>query len=80
MESNQMNIDAIVKDLAKDLKPLVRDIEDSPKTTQNHYGSYMSVLSQIGGDADNKRLIALALIDAGANEQGVRDALRAHGV
>lgn len=70
---------AILKDVAIDLEPLVRDIEDSPMTTQNHYGDYMSVLSQ-AGDSDNKRFIALALIDAGANKQGVRDALRAHGL
>jgi RNA binding exosome subunit len=70
---------AILRDIARDLEPLVRDIEDSPMTTQNHYGDYMSVLSQ-AGDSDNRRFIALALIDAGANKQGVRDALRAHGL
>jgi len=70
---------AILKDIAKDLEPLVREVEQSPMTTQNHYGDYMSILSQ-SGDADNKRFIALALIDAGANKQGVRDALRAHGL
>lgn len=71
---------AILKDIAKDLEPMVRDIESSAMTTKNHYGDYMSVLSLIGGDNDHKRFMALALIDAGANKQGVRDALRAHGL
>ena len=71
-------VDAIVKDLAEDFRDLVANIEsDKYPTTRNHYGRYMSIFSQTAhGDKNTGQWIALALIEAGANEQGVRDALR----
>ena len=68
---------AFVEELANDLKELVQETESSAKTTQNHYGKYMSILSQLShGDKRTGNIVALALIRAGANQQGVKDALR----
>ncbi len=70
-------IGEFIEDLAKDLKELVQDTESSSKTTKNHYGKYMSILSQLShGDKRTGEIVALALIKAGANQQGVKNALR----
>ena len=66
---------ALIDDLAGDLKELVTEIEASPKTTQNHYGRYMSVIAESAqGDRAAGRVIAMALIKAGANQPGVSSA------
>jgi hypothetical protein len=70
-------LDALVLDVANDLRGTVKDIENSIKTTQNHYGRYMSLIGQLAkGDKTTGNFIALALIEAGANRQGVTAALR----
>ena len=66
---------ALIDDLAGDLKEIVTDIEASPKTTKNHYGRYMSVIAGTAhGDAATGRVIAMALLKAGANHAGVNSA------
>ena len=74
-------LDAVVTALAGDLKSLVRDIEADPlKTTQNNYGRYMNVLGLLGkGNYGATQVIALALIEAGANRAGVASALKIYG-
>lgn len=76
METKQ-GFDSVVTDLADGMVDLVKKIESklSP-TTRNHYGDYMAIILQL---ADGKKtvsnIVALALIQAGANRQGVLDAL-----
>ena len=72
-------VHAIILDLAIDLKPIVRDIENSPETTQGHYGDYMAALSEAGSKA-NRHIVATALIVAGANVIGMKGAMQAHGI
>lgn len=75
--TKQAKMEALIDDLANDFKPIVADIEKGIKTTQNNYGRYMSVLSQLGkGNRDHTNLFALALIKAGANRQGVGSAIK----
>lgn len=70
-------MDTLIDDLAVDLKAIVVDIEGSHATTRKHYGRYMQVLSKFAsGDKHNAQFIALALIRAGANRQGIADAMR----
>jgi hypothetical protein len=70
-------IDALIADLAEDLKPAVQEIEGSIKTTQNHYGRYMSLLSLMGdGKPDLMKILGVALIKAGANRGGVNSAMK----
>ncbi len=68
-------LSSLIDGLAEDVKPQVEQIEKSLPTTKNHYGDYMSLLSNF---KDNKTLalMMLALIRAGANRQGVHDAYK----
>ena len=68
--------EALIADLAGDLKPEVERIESSIQTTQNHYGRYMSLLTGFGDTKQKLYLISLALIKAGANRQGIASALK----
>lgn len=74
-------LDATVTAIAGDLKRIVDDIETEPiKTTQNNYGRYMNVLGLLGkGNIAATQVIALALIEAGANRAGVMSALKIYG-
>ena len=78
MATKQEKFDAIVKDLAGDFVSAVAEIEkDKYPTTRNHYGRYMHIISKLAnGSKEMGKVIALALVEAGANKQGVRDALR----
>ena len=66
----------LIKDLAGDLKPEVEKIEASFETTQNHYGNYLSLISQVAKDRPSANVIAHALIAAGANKSGVISAFK----
>ena len=66
--------DAIISDMADKLRPTVNGIETSIKTTQHHYGAYMGLLSQFT-DKAMREVMALALIQAGANKHGIASAL-----
>lgn len=75
MTTTQLN--ALVDELAADFKPQVTKIESGIKTTQNHYGSYMQMLSVMAkGDKALGMVFSLALIKAGANREGVNSALK----
>ena len=67
----------LINDLAADFKPIVVEIEGSIKTTQNNYGKYGGLIAQLTkGNKDVARIIALALIQAGANSVGVNNGLK----
>ena len=67
----------VVDNVAKALKPAVEAIEANKiPTTRNHYGDYMAIFSQLADDVGQARILAVALKQAGANAQGVDDALR----
>ena len=62
--------------LADTLREVVELIEAKAPTTRNHYGDHMGVLSMAAHFASERTTLAKALILAGANGQGVADALR----
>lgn len=66
----------IIDNLADKLREGVAEIEAGTPTTRGHYGTYMALFSQFADDVGQGRILAKALIKAGANEQGVNDALR----
>ena len=67
-------LDSIVDD---EFRAQVKEIEAKTQVTRNHYGEYMHLLNASAqGDKGMGRIIALALIHAGANQQGVKDAYR----
>lgn len=69
----------LVSDLAGDFKPAVQKIEAKIATTRNHYGDYMGLISSLAKTKQHAQLFAMAMIEAGANRQGVGDALRVMG-
>ena len=73
-EKVQSAIDQLASD--PDIKECIKQIENLPLTTQNHYGDYMNSISRLCGN--NKQMIkvvGLALIKAGANKNGVVSAV-----
>lgn len=73
--TDKEKLDAMVKDLAADLRKPVTKIEASIATTQNHYGDYLDLLTGITKDVQARKVVALALVEAGANRRGVASAL-----
>ncbi len=72
-------VESIIDELAIDLKLIVDTVERSTATTRNHYGDYLTIIT---GDPDpvKRKLMALALIRAGAHTQGIVDAMRIAGI
>lgn len=67
----------VIAELAKDpvILEFVKDVEESPATTEYHYGRYMSFLSQSKTESEIK-FAAMVLLKAGANRLGVGWAVR----
>ena len=66
----------LIKELAQDIAPIVKKIERSPKTTQNHYGRYGSILTRLAGtDRKLATFYWLAFKEAGANPRGINAAI-----
>ena len=61
--------------LDADIIALVKDIEGSIQTTQNHYGRYMAFLSLFNKDKMALYVMSEALKLAGANVSGVQSAM-----
>lgn len=76
--TDQEKLNTLVASISDDLKETVDRIEAADgMLTQNNYGDYMNLLIVLGdGSGDKTKLIALALVEAGANTQGVASALR----
>lgn len=75
-EMNEKQI-ALIQDLASDFTEFVEKTESGIKTTKNHYGKYGAMLSRLAnGNRQYAQIYALAMIEAGANVQGVNDALK----
>lgn len=81
MENNQKHpqlrkIADLIIQIAEDMREAVAAIEDTLPTTKNHYGAYLGMISRTKGDNFTKSMVAVALIKAGANFDGVLDAYR----
>ena len=61
-----------------DVKALVQDIEAGIKTTQGHYGTYLSLLSGIK-EKNTRHILSQALISVGADQYGVNSAMKIIG-
>lgn len=72
------NKQQILKEMVELTRPVVAEIEARPETTRNHYGEYMSLFAGIDRMKD-RALIAKVFKQAGANPQGVEDALNVLG-
>jgi len=72
-----MTANELMNETVTDLKPIVQSVErDAMSLTKGNYGEYLKLLSQPHcKDATTAKFLAIALILAGANQQGVRNAL-----
>ena len=61
-----------IKKMAEDLAPALDAIHAKPQTTKNYYGEYMRVLSY---RPEYKKTIAIAMLYAGCNPDGVAAAV-----
>lgn len=66
-------LQAVIKSIAEDIRPMLDNIHKRPATTQNYYGDYMRILSY---KPEHKKLMALSMIYAGANVYGIEAALK----
>ena len=75
-KTQQNKIQQIIKSLDNDpdIMKVIKDIEESVKTTQNHYGRYMSFLSSFKTDV-SFYIMSETLKRNGGNLQGIRSAL-----
>ena len=78
--------ESLIDRLAPDFRDMVDHIEENPPTTQDHYGAYMALLTQLVGTLGTDspievraQFLALVLLAAGANRRGVVSAMTALG-
>lgn len=78
-------VDRILDLLTDAVTPLVEQIEQSTPTTRGHYADYMSAIDRVaqmfrkGADKKVYLGVAIAMKRAGANAEGVHDALKLLG-
>tara|TARA_R100001163_G_scaffold62788_1_gene53915 strand:- start:37 stop:309 length:273 start_codon:yes stop_codon:yes gene_type:complete len=67
----------LMRDTIDDIRPMVKDIESNTMSlTKGHYGAYLTMLSLPDCPNENAAtFLAACLICAGANRQGVLNAL-----
>ena len=73
-------IEKFIQEIANDFIPLITEIENSIETTQNHYGDYLQLINQISDNPQIQKLLATALIVAGANIAGISAAMSIQGI
>ena len=73
VDSLSIELRGAVINIAETIKPALDDIHAQAPTTQNYYGDYMRLLSY---KPERKKVIALAMLYAGANPQGVEAAVK----
>lgn len=79
LTSEQLNK---INEMVKELKPLVSQIESQEKICKDHYDRYLLLLTPCSreNNKDHVKFMALALIMAGANTNGVQTAAKLLGV
>lgn len=75
---NKNVVKELIDSLAEEVRPEVEKIEKSLPMTKNHYGKYMEILS-LWEKENIRKIMALSLVKAGANIQGVKDAMKILG-
>lgn len=76
-EEQLKKLQEMVNSLKTDLQPEVDRIEKMVATTQGHYGDYLALIGTLAkGNKRMGQVVALALLECGANRQGVLSALQ----
>ena len=70
-------VDNLINEFTAAFMPFVKETEASISITKGHYGSYMPIVSRCSGNnAKVGKLVCAALLRAGANSYGVREAYK----
>jgi hypothetical protein len=72
----------MLRELEPEASAMVKAIEAKPMVTKDHYGEYLTVLSRVQDEHSlmAAKVLAIAMMKAGANQQGLRAALSIMGV
>lgn len=66
-----------IQEIAETITPLLDEVHAQPPTTQNYYSDYMRIISQSPKKtAGGFKLLAIAMLYAGANPQGIQAAIK----
>lgn len=63
-----------IKVLAKNLTPILDELHAMPPSSKNYYANYLAILT--AHKPERAKLIAIAMLYAGANKDGIQDALK----
>jgi hypothetical protein len=63
----------VIIEISEVITPALDQIHSSPATTQNYYGDYFRILSH---KPERAKILALAMLYAGANPSGIEAAVR----
>lgn len=75
-QNREEAISALFDGIKDELEAMVQNIESKLPTTQDHYGSYMGLITSMHDDTRlQKPVIAELLIKAGGNQNGITNAL-----
>lgn len=69
---------AMIKDLAGTVKPLLDEVHSLPKVSKDYYSEYMGILGRAtqGKPQGYLKLMAIAMLYAGCNHNGVNEAVK----
>ncbi len=62
--------------IGTELIEMVKNVENKPLTTKNHYGNYMHLLSVLVGEGIEIKIARALLIKADGNVDGINDAYK----
>ena len=70
----KITVNDLIQIIGSEVKQLIENANQTPTTTQNNYGKYLSILTTLKGEGIPLELGRSLLIRLGANEQGVNSA------
>jgi len=70
----KITVNDLIQIIGSEVKQLIENAHKTPKTTQNNYGKYLSILTTLKSEGIPLEIGKALLIRLGANEQGVNSA------
>ena len=70
----KITVNDLIQIIGSEVKQLIENANQTPTTTQNNYGKYLSILTTLKSEGIPLELGKSLLVRLGANEQGVNSA------
>ena len=70
----KITVNDLIQIIGSEVQQLIENARKTPKTTQNNYGKYLSILTTLKSEGIPLEIGKALLIRLGANEQGVNSA------